>query len=134
MCSSPSATVACSVACNACSARWPSPRRRKATPAYWPRCNACCPAAHLPTPRPNACAGCAPAMASAEHLIREPIAELAAALDPQPFVQVHRSIIVNLANLAGTRRDEASRLFLRLRGHAPELPVNRACVHLFKAM
>ena len=72
--------------------------------------------------------------ASAEHLIRTPIAELAATLDPEQFVQVHRSTIVNLAYLAGTRRDEASRLFLRLRGHASELPVSRAYVHLFKAM
>jgi len=72
--------------------------------------------------------------ADAEHLIRTPISELAAALDPQQFVQVHRSTIVNLAHLAGTRRDEASRLFLRLRGHAHELPVSRAYVHLFKAM
>ena len=72
--------------------------------------------------------------AAAEHLIRTPIAELAAMLDPATFVQVHRSTIVNLAHLAGTRRDEASRLFLRVRGHAHELPVSRAYVHLFKAM
>jgi DNA-binding LytR/AlgR family response regulator len=72
--------------------------------------------------------------ASAEHLIRTPIAELAEQLDPAVFVQVHRSTIVNLAHLAGTRRDEASRLFVRLRGHAAELPVSRAYVHLFKAM
>ncbi len=72
--------------------------------------------------------------ATAEHLIRTPIAELAAALDPGQFVQVHRSTIVNLGFLAGTRRDESSRLFLRLRGHAQELPVSRAYVHLFKAM
>ncbi len=72
--------------------------------------------------------------ATAEHLIRTSIAELAAALDPGQFVQVHRSTIVNLAYLAGTRRDEASRLYLRLRGHAQELPVSRAYVHLFKAM
>jgi DNA-binding LytR/AlgR family response regulator len=72
--------------------------------------------------------------AGAEHLIRTPIAELAAQLDPALFVQVHRSTIVNLAHLAGTRRDEASRLFLRIRGHARELPVSRAYVHLFKAM
>jgi DNA-binding LytR/AlgR family response regulator len=70
----------------------------------------------------------------AEHLIRTPIAELGTALDPEQFVQVHRSTLVNLAHLAGTRRDEASRLFLRLRGHAHELPVSRAYVHLFKAM
>jgi DNA-binding LytR/AlgR family response regulator len=72
--------------------------------------------------------------ASAEHLIRTPLAELAAALDPAVFVQVHRSTIVNLDHLSGTRRDEASRLFLRVRGHAQELPVSRAYVHLFKAM
>ncbi|MBP6765976.1 MAG: response regulator transcription factor [Rubrivivax sp.] len=72
--------------------------------------------------------------AGAEHLIRTPIAELAAQLDPAVFVQVHRSTIVNLAHLAGTRRDEASRLFLRIKGHTQELPVSRAYVHLFKAM
>ena len=72
--------------------------------------------------------------ASAEHLIRMPIAELAAQLDPEQFVQVHRSTIVNFAHLCGTRRYEASRLFLRIKGHAAELPVSRAYVHLFKAM
>lgn len=72
--------------------------------------------------------------ATAEHLIRTPIVELLAQLDPAVFVQVHRSIVVNLNHLAGTRRDETSRLFLRLRGHGPELPVSRAYVHLFRAM
>lgn len=72
--------------------------------------------------------------AAAEYLIRTPISELAATLDAQQFVQMHRSTIVNLAHLAGTRRDEASRLFLRMKGHAQELPVSRAYVHLFKAM
>jgi len=69
-----------------------------------------------------------------EHLIRTTITELAAQLDPERFVQVHRSTIVNLDHLAGTRRDELSRLFVRLRGHPGELPVSRAYVHLFKAM
>jgi DNA-binding LytR/AlgR family response regulator len=72
--------------------------------------------------------------AQAELLIRTPIAELAAALDPALFVQVHRSTIVNLQHVAGTRRDDASRLFLRIKGLAQELPVSRAYVHLFKAM
>jgi len=71
---------------------------------------------------------------SAEHLIRTTIAELAAQLDPARFVQIHRSTIVNLAHLAGTRRDESSRLFVRLRGFAQELPVSRAYVHLFRSM
>ena len=72
--------------------------------------------------------------ASAEHLIRTTITELVAQLDPERFVQVHRSTIVNLDHLAGTRRDELSRLFVRMRGHPGELPVSRAYVHLFKAM
>lgn len=69
-----------------------------------------------------------------EFLIRTPIAELAAQLDPQQFQQVHRSTIVNLARLAGTRRDDASRLYVRMRGSTRELPVSRAYVHLFKPM
>ena len=72
--------------------------------------------------------------AQAEYLIRTPIAELAAQLDAQQFWQVHRSTIVNLAHLAGTRRDEASRLFVRIAGWKDELPVSRAYVHLFKPM
>jgi DNA-binding LytR/AlgR family response regulator len=69
-----------------------------------------------------------------EYLIRTPITELVAQLDPAQFWQVHRATIVNLAWLEGTRRDDTSRLFLRMRGHAGELPVSRAFVHLFKAM
>ncbi|MES2101963.1 MAG: LytTR family DNA-binding domain-containing protein [Pseudomonadota bacterium] len=72
--------------------------------------------------------------AAGEHLIRTPIAELAAQLDPGQFWQVHRSTLVNLHFVAGTRRDELSRLFVRLRGFDGELPVSRAYVHLFKAM
>lgn len=67
-------------------------------------------------------------------MIRTTITELAARLDPAQFWQVHRSTVINLAWLEGTRRDETSRLFLRMRGHDRELPVSRAFVHLFKAM
>ena len=69
-----------------------------------------------------------------EHLIRTTITELAAQLDPARFQQIHRSTIVNLDHLAGTRRDELSRLFVRVRGRGEELPVSRAYVHLFKPM
>ncbi len=62
------------------------------------------------------------------------IAELAAQLDVTQFWQVHRSTLVKLHFVAGTRRDELSRLFVRLRGWDGELPVSRADVHLFKAM
>lgn len=69
-----------------------------------------------------------------EFLIRMPISELVAQLDPEQFWQVHRATVINLAWLDGTRRDENSRLFLRMREHHDELPVSRAYVHLFKAM
>ena len=72
--------------------------------------------------------------ARGEHLIRTPITELAAQLDPDVFCQVHRATLVNLRFVAGTRRDELSRVFVRLHGHAAELAVSRAYVHLFKAM
>ena len=72
--------------------------------------------------------------AEAEYLIRTPIHELVAQLDGERFWQVHRSTIVNLDHVAGTRRDELSRLFVRVRGHASELPVSRAYVHLFRSM
>jgi DNA-binding LytR/AlgR family response regulator len=72
--------------------------------------------------------------ATAEHLIRTPIFELAGQLDTERFWQVHRSTIINLDHLAGTRRDEQSRLFVRVKGQSRELPVSRAYVHLFKAM
>jgi DNA-binding LytR/AlgR family response regulator len=72
--------------------------------------------------------------AAAEHVIRTPITELAAQLDASQFWQIHRSTIVNLAHLSGTRRDDASRLFVRMSGWDEELPVSRAYVHLFKPM
>lgn len=72
--------------------------------------------------------------ARGEHLIRTPIAELVEQLDPEQFWQVHRSTIVNLEHLSGTRRDEASRLFVRFHGCSRELPVSRAYVARFKAM
>ncbi|MBQ0931554.1 response regulator transcription factor [Ideonella sp. 4Y16] len=72
--------------------------------------------------------------AEREYLIRTPIAELAQQLDPQQFWQIHRSTLINLRFLEGSRRDELSRVRVRLRGFDTELPVSRAYVHLFKAM
>jgi len=72
--------------------------------------------------------------AQAEYLIRTPIAELVSQLDPGRFWQVHRSTLINLAHLAGTRKDGVSRVFVRFKQHGRELPVSRAYVHRFKAM
>jgi DNA-binding LytR/AlgR family response regulator len=40
-----------------------------------------------------------------ESLIRLPLAELARELDPEAFAQIHRSTVVNLAEVASSRRD-----------------------------
>jgi DNA-binding LytR/AlgR family response regulator len=69
-----------------------------------------------------------------EWLIRVPLSDLAGQLDPADFAQVHRSVIVNLHAVAGTRRDLTGKLFLRIRDHARELPVARQYVHLFRQM
>lgn len=70
----------------------------------------------------------------AEWLIRVPLSELAAQLDPADFTQIHRSVIVNLHAVAGTRRDLSGKLYVRLRDQARELPVSRQYVHLFQKM
>lgn len=69
-----------------------------------------------------------------EWLIRVPLSDLAAQLDPADFAQIHRSVIVNLHAVAGTRRDLAGKLYVRLRDHARELPVARQYVPLFQKM
>lgn len=69
-----------------------------------------------------------------EWLIRVPLAELAGRLDAEQFVQVHRSVIVNLEAVASTRRDLAGKLWLRLRGVERELPVARPYAGLFRHM
>jgi DNA-binding LytR/AlgR family response regulator len=69
-----------------------------------------------------------------ESLIRMPLGDLAAQLDPDAFQQVHRSTIVNMALVESSRRDLAGRVHVRLRGVKEELPVSRAYAHLFKQM
>ena len=69
-----------------------------------------------------------------ESLIRLPLTELAAQLDPGEFQQVHRSTIVNMSRVEAARRDLAGRVFVRLRGVKEELPVSRGYAHLFKQM
>ncbi len=57
----------------------------------------------------------------------------AAAAAPERLRWV-RASAGELLHQIDARRDEASRLFLRVKGHAQELPLSRAYVHLFKAM
>jgi len=69
-----------------------------------------------------------------DSLIRKPVRELAAELDPDGFWQIHRSIIVNVAEIAQIQRDFRGRITLKLK-HRPELlPVSHPYTPLFKQM
>lgn len=69
-----------------------------------------------------------------ESLIRMPLAELAEQLDAGVFWQIHRGTLVNMNEVASTRRDLAGRVFVKLKDGGTELPVSRAYSHLFKQM
>ena len=72
--------------------------------------------------------------AGREYLIRTPLKELMAQLDPQQFWQVHRGTLVRASAIASVARDEAGRLQLTLHGRPEPLGVSRLYAHLFKAM
>jgi DNA-binding LytR/AlgR family response regulator len=69
-----------------------------------------------------------------ELLIREPLRDLIPKLDPDQFMQIHRSTVVNIDFVQAASRDEAGRLWLTLRGRKERLGVSRIYAHLFKAM
>jgi DNA-binding LytR/AlgR family response regulator len=72
--------------------------------------------------------------ASAEYLIRTPLKDLAAQLDPQVFWQIHRGTLVRASLIDTVTRDEAGKLSLTVRGRPERLAVSRLYAHLFKAM
>ncbi|MBX3607940.1 MAG: response regulator transcription factor [Piscinibacter sp.] len=69
-----------------------------------------------------------------EALIRKTIRELADELDPARFVQVHRSVIVNLHQVAQVDRGPNETAEVRLKGRRETLPVSRSYLHLFRQM
>ena len=69
-----------------------------------------------------------------EALIRTPISELVAQLNPDAFWQIHRSTVVNVARIAGTVRDVMGRTMVKIKDSKAELPVSRAYTHLFRQM
>ena len=69
-----------------------------------------------------------------ESLIRTPLSELQAELDPDEFWQIHRSTIVNVNRIAATTRDVMGKTMLKLKDSKAELQVSRAYAHLFKQM
>ena len=72
--------------------------------------------------------------AEGEALIRTPLKDLVAQLDPDRFWQVHRGTVVNLAHVVSTSRDLAGRLSLALKSRNERVAVSRAYAHRFKQM
>jgi DNA-binding LytR/AlgR family response regulator len=72
--------------------------------------------------------------ADKEAVIRRPIKELAEAVDPNVFWQIHRSTLVNINAIAGGPRDFRGHLNVRLRQRTETLPVSESYAHLFKQM
>ena len=69
-----------------------------------------------------------------EALIRTPLRELCEQLDPTRFVQVHRSVVVNLRAISHVTRGENETAQIHLKGRDEVLPVSRSYLHLFRQM
>lgn len=69
-----------------------------------------------------------------EALLRKPIKDLLAVLDPNRFKQVHRATIVNLRAIASVTRDDTGKGLIRLRNRAETLAVSQAFMGLFRNM
>jgi DNA-binding LytR/AlgR family response regulator len=72
--------------------------------------------------------------ATDEFLVRTPIKDLEARLDPAIFWRIHRSTIVNANEVAEARRDLRGRYVLTLRSRKEKLKVSQSYGHLFRQM
>ena len=72
--------------------------------------------------------------ATDEFLVRTPIKDLEARLDPTVFWRIHRSTIVNAGEVAEARRDLRGRYVLTLRSRKEKLKVSQSYGHLFRQM
>ena len=70
----------------------------------------------------------------AEALIRMPLKDLLAQLDPAQFAQVHRSVVVNLRAIRRVTRGDNETADIELRDRPERLPVSRSYLSLFKEM
>ncbi len=69
-----------------------------------------------------------------ESVIRKPIKELIAQLDPDIFWQIHRSTVVNVNAIQALHKTLAGTLEVRLKKRSELLPVSAPYAHLFKQM
>jgi DNA-binding LytR/AlgR family response regulator len=69
-----------------------------------------------------------------EAVVRIPLKDFAAQVDPAQFAQVHRSIVVNLRAIRHVRRRDNETAEIHLKGRKEVLPVSRSYLHLFRPM
>ncbi len=69
-----------------------------------------------------------------EALINMALKDLLAQLDPGRFVQIHRSVVVNLGAISHVVRSENETATVHLKGRRDVLPVSRSHLHLFRQM
>lgn len=69
-----------------------------------------------------------------ELLLRTPLKELAAQLDPEQFWQVHRGTVVNARQIVAAHHDLMGKTSLVLRDRPEKVAVSRAYAHLFRRM
>ena len=70
----------------------------------------------------------------AEGLVRTPLKELINQLDPEQFVQVHRSVVVNLRAIKQVLRGHNETANIHLKNRGEVLPVSRTFLHHFRMM
>lgn len=70
----------------------------------------------------------------AELLLRKPLKELIAQLDPDVFWQVHRSTLVNVKQILSAHHDLLGKMSLKLRDRPEKIAVSRSYAHLFRQM
>ena len=79
-------------------------------------------------------AWCGDAGKPGEALVRTPLKELVLQLDAAQFVQVHRSVVVNLRAISHVTRGLNETAQIHLKGRADALPVSRTYLHHFRQM
>lgn len=70
----------------------------------------------------------------AELLLRTPLKELVAQLDPLEFWQVHRGAVVNVRQIVAAHHGVLGKLTLTLRDRPEKIAVSRSYAHLFRQM
>ncbi|NKF20981.1 LytR/AlgR family response regulator transcription factor [Solimonas marina] len=69
-----------------------------------------------------------------EALVRTPLKELLAQLDPERFAQVHRAVVVNLRAIQHVARGDNETAVIHLKARDETLPVSRSYTHRFRQM